>query len=214
MAETKEIFSGPMVMVSPETGNMYPVWRATSEVLEGLTTDDGEPVVLVTTEGAPAGLDLLYCEPDAVSVSQDRAGKPFIDITNLQGKTYRIRAVKDTDAAWLFRVYGLPLPASGVEKVIQNMGDVIMNDAEQVGNPAVFAFTRDESLEAVAFVLKDVAMYFRVDGTWTTEAPVDLEDTDSVRIEPTKATDFVNRWDSEDEDLGDELPDYSVAEEE
>ena len=76
------------------------------------------------------------------------------------------------------------------------------------------AFTRGEEIETVALDISEVATYFRVDGGWSLEMPIDIEDTDTIKIIPSKAADFVNRWDQKDGNLYEELDDYAVAEEE
>lgn len=77
---------------------------------------------------------------------------------------------------------------------------------------SVVAFMRGGAIEAVAFELRGVAMYFRVEGVWTTECPIDLEDTETIVIQSLRAAEFVKQWDAGGEGLAEVIGDFAQPE--
>lgn len=207
MAE-RDLFTDPMIIVSHETGNRYPAYRAWIKDL------DEENVRLEIFSGMQ-GNPFFFAESDAVSIVELPEGKKRINVITEEGYSYTIRPVNDLDSEWLFGLPGIFLPPEFTEEIIKRMGEEEMADEPvAAGTPSVMAFTRDGEIESVAFDVSEVATYFRVDGNWSLEMPFDIEDTDTVKIQPEKAEDFVNRWDEKDDNLSKELDSYAVAEEE
>jgi hypothetical protein len=206
--EQKELFINPMILVSHETGNRYPAFKGwIAEVSDDL-------VRLKIMSGMQTG-PFMFAEPDAVSIVDISEEKKRIQVTDENDLSYTIRPINDTDSEWLFNPLQIDLPADITEKAVEKIGESLMSeDAIQAGTPSVMAFTRGEEIETVALDISEVSTYFRVDGGWSLEMPIDIEDTDTIKIIPSKAADFVNRWDEKDGNLYEELDDYAVAEEE
>lgn len=207
MAE-RDLFDNPMIIVSNETGNRYPAYRAWIMDME-------DERVRIEVFSGMQGNPFFFADSDAVSIVELPDGKQRINVITEEGFSYTIRPVNDLDSEWLFGLPGIFLPEEITEKAIQKMGEEEMADESvSAGTPSVMAFTRDGEIEMVAFDISEVATYFRVDGDWSLEMPTDIEDTDTVKIQPEKAEEFVNRWDEKDDNLSKELDNYAAAEEE
>lgn len=207
MAE-RDLFDSPMIIVSNETGSRYPAYRAWIK-------DMGEEKVRIEMFSGMQGNPSFFAEADALSIVELPGGKQRINVITEEGFSYTIRPVNDLDSEWLFGLPGIYLPPEITEKAIKKMGEEEMADESvSAGTPSVMAFTRDNKVEMVAFDISEVATYFRVDGDWSLEMPTDIEDTDTIKIQPEKAEEFINRWDEKDDNLSEELDSYAVAEEE
>lgn len=207
--ETDILFNDPMVFISRTTGYMYPAYKGWISNLK----DD--LLLIEILGGMPGGIPLLEAESDAVAVSLLSDKKFQINITTTDESSYTIRPVKDDDAAWMFFPMGVSIPAESLEKVLQIMKEAEMENTQTAaGTPYVWAFTEGDSIQAVAFNISEVVTYFRVDGDWSLESPVDVEDMGISVIYPSKVDDFINKWDQKDGNLYQELQEYAMAEEE
>lgn len=206
--EQKELFNSPMILVSHETGNRYPAFKG------WITKVSDDLVRLEIISGMQTG-PFMFAEPDAVSIVSISEEKKRIQVADENDLSYTIRPINDTDSEWLFSPLQIDLPADITEKAVKKIGESLMSDdTVQTGTPSVMAFTRNGEIETVALDISEVATYFRVDGEWSLEMPIDIEDTDTVKIIPEKVEDFLNRWDQKDGNLSKELETYALAEEE
>lgn len=204
----RELFTKPMVIVSRESGTRYPAYRAWIK-------DMDEENVRIEIFGGMQGNPYFFAESDSVSIVELPEGKKRINIITEQGYSYTIRPIDGLDSEWLFGLPGIFLPPKMTEKVVEKMGEEEMADEPiAAGTPSIMAFIRDGSIESVAFDVSEVATYFRVDGNWSLEMPFDIEDTDTVKIQPEKAEEFIAKWDNKDGNLDKELNSYAVTEEE
>jgi hypothetical protein len=204
----EKLFDSPMILVSHETGNRYPAFKGWA------TKIDDDLTVLEIISEMQTG-PYMFAETDAISIVNISDKKKRIQITDERGLSYTIRPVNNTDSEWLFDPIEISLPSEITEEILSALGEIFMSEGPgAAGTPSVMAFTRDGDLEAVSFDIAEVATYFRVDGKWTLESPIEIEDTDMIRIQPEKAEEFVNKWDEKDGNLSKELNDYAAAEEE
>ena len=200
----------PMVLVSQGNGRRYPV-----EGIYVTYLTDGR-VQLNLIGGKEGHTGQYRSSTTGFSVTKKSDGRItvyFID--NDTSTSYILRPVKEDDAAWIYRDFGIPLPVEAVEQIITNS----MKLSEErgymafAGTPSVWAFTTEGKIGAVAFNIQDVDTFFRVDGDWTRESPIEIDDTDSVTIDPDKAAEFIDRWDDKDEALSSDLQKYVRKEE-
>jgi hypothetical protein len=204
----EELFVSPMILVSHETGNRYPAFK-------GWTAKMDDDLTMLQIISKMQTGPYMFAEPDAISIVDISDKKKRIQVTDERGLSYTIRPVNDTDSEWLFSPIKVSLPSETTEEILSALGEILMSKGPgAAGTPSVMAFTRDGDLEAVSFDIAEVATYFRVDGKWTLESPIEIEDTDMIRIQPKKAEEFVNKWDEKDGNLSKELNDYAAAEEE
>lgn len=88
----------------------------------------------------------------------------------------------------------------------------------RAGTMALFAILNDEDeIVAVKLSWYGVGFFYRVDGSWELDSPkVNLSNNDEVYevfIDPDRAVEFIDKWDTEDSELEEELEFYRAPKE-
>lgn len=95
--------------------------------------------------------------------------------------------------------------------------DSELEQRRRAGLMALFAVIADNSDEIIAVKLNwyGVGFFYRVDGEWQLENPDsdDFEDASEVFIDPNRAIEFIEKWDTRDSELDEELEFYQASKE-
>lgn len=99
------------------------------------------------------------------------------------------------------------------------MMDIDMDEVERnrAGSMALWAYFDDKTQKVVAVSLSwyGVGRFFRVEGKWLLRIrnmEKMLESTSSVFVDPERSIEFLDKWDSEDSELDDEIDIYRAPE--
>lgn len=86
-------------------------------------------------------------------------------------------------------------------------------EKQRVGAMAVHLITKDGEPKELTLEWHGVGRFFRVDGDWSLK-PFDedvLEDSQAIYINPELAIEFVDKWDTEDSELEDQIDYYRAT---
>jgi len=86
-------------------------------------------------------------------------------------------------------------------------------EKDRAGSMAVHVLVKDNEPKELLLEWHGVGRFFRVDGDWSLD-PVDednLEDSSVVYINPERAIDFIDKWDTEDSELENEISLYTAT---
>lgn len=89
-------------------------------------------------------------------------------------------------------------------------------EKERTGSMSLHAFLQMGEIKEVMLQWHGIGQFYRTDGGWSL-APKNgesLEDATVVYISPTRSVEFIDKWDTEDSELNDELDFYRATAEE
>lgn len=95
--------------------------------------------------------------------------------------------------------------------------DSDLEQRKRAGMMALFAVVADDSNEIIAVKLNwyGVGFFYRVNEEWQLEPPSPemMEDSSEVFINPDRAIEFIDKWDTQDSELNEELDFYEAPKE-